>query len=75
MITNCKKCGKVCNVKPSDINDIHNYHCKECRPEYMAEKRKNGEIRSDWSALKRLNAAAMSHGHESIFKARRNGIR
>ena len=67
-LVKCKGCNKEVVIRPSDVKDIDNYYCRDCLPEYMAKKRKNGEYKSDWSPLKKLNAVAMASGHESIFK-------
>lgn len=64
----CKYCGTEMRVNPSDCANPDEYHCKDCRPQYLAEQRANGKkIEYDWSHIKKLNAVAMAHGHQSIF--------
>jgi hypothetical protein len=54
-------------VKPSDIEDPDEYHCRRCHPIYLKEKRENGEMNWDRSHLNKVNKLAMMNGHKSIF--------
>lgn len=67
----CKYCGKECRINPSDCENLEDYHCKECRPKFLEEQRQKGiKPEFDWSHIKKLNAMAMAHGHQSIFGRR-----
>jgi hypothetical protein len=64
----CKYCGRDFRVNPSDCKNPDEYHCRDCRPQYIAEQRAKGvKIEYDWKTIKKINAAAMAHGHQSIF--------
>lgn len=63
----CKYCGKKKRVKPSDIEDPSEYHCRNCHTEYLKEKRENGKMHWDRSHLNKLNQLAMLNGQKSIF--------
>jgi hypothetical protein len=66
----CKGCGKQKINKLKDVKDQDNYYCKNCLPLRLATQKKNGKRKQDWSTIRKLNAIAMAHGYESLFKVR-----
>ena len=69
----CKYCGNDFIINPSSCENLDDYHCRDCRPQYLAEQREKGiKQERDWSQIKKLNAMAMANGHQSIFVGRRS---
>ncbi len=68
MKVKCKYCEREFVVSPSDVEDINNYHCRDCNQIHIKKQRKKGKkIKYDWSTIKKLNQVAMKQGHKSIW--------
>lgn len=61
MIIRCSICKRKVRVKPSNIKDINNYHCRrrECHSRYMRRKYGNPETKPvwDWATQRKIVAA------------------
>lgn len=68
----CKYCEKIKRVKPADVKDPNNYHCRECHTIYLKEKKENGLMTWNRTALNKINNMAMMSGHKSIFSNGKN---
>ena len=59
----CKYCSKHAKVKPSDIGDPHDYHCRDCHPAYLKDKNQRGEMKWDRTAYNKIKKLALLNGH------------
>jgi hypothetical protein len=59
----CHYCGKKSKVKPCDIDKPDEYHCRDCHPQYLKDKRNRGEMKWDRSALNKIKQLAALNGH------------
>jgi len=59
----CTYCGKKAKVKPSDIENPKEYHCRDCHPTYLKDKNNKGEMKWDRSAYNKIKHLALLNGH------------
>jgi len=50
----CTICGKTRITHSGNIKDLKKYHCRNCHGIYMKRLRKEGKVKHDFSAYRRV---------------------